>query len=96
MTAVASRRCHYCQRGAPEVFMTRDHIVPRYRVRALRLHGGHLFFGMNLVPACSDCNGLKGYMARMCSCVKCVKAWDVYLVLKALRTPTCVRFSRAA
>lgn len=82
MNAVVSRRCHYCPRGAPEVPMTRDHIVPRYRVRALRLPGGHFFFGLNLVPACDDCNQLKAYMARMCSCPKCWKAWDTFLVLK--------------
>ena len=82
MNAASTRRCHYCQRGAPEVPMTRDHIVPRYRVRALRLNGGHFFFGLNLVPACSECNQLKGYMARMCSCDKCWKAWDAFLVLK--------------
>jgi hypothetical protein len=80
--AVSSRLCHYCERGAPEVFMTRDHIVPRYRVRALRLPGGHPFFGMNLVPACGPCNQLKGYFARMCSCPKCIKAWDVFLILR--------------
>lgn len=62
--------------------MTKDHIVPRYRVRALRLHGGHLFFGLNLVPACRDCNGLKGYAARMCSCPRCWQAWDTFVVLK--------------
>jgi hypothetical protein len=62
--------------------MTRDHIVPRYRVRALRLPGGHRFFGMNLVPACVDCNQLKGHWARMCSCSKCWQAWDMFVVLK--------------
>lgn len=65
--------------------MTKDHIVPRYRVRALRLMGGHPFFGMNLVKACTDCNQLKGYFARMCSCSKCVRAWDVFVVLRAVR-----------
>lgn len=82
--AIASRLCHYCERGAPEVRMTRDHIVPRYRVRALRLPGGHPLFGMNLVPACEDCNQLKGHSARMCDCVKCVRAWNTYLVLREL------------
>ncbi len=80
--ASGSRLCHYCARGAPEVFMTRDHIVPRYRVRALRLPGGHPFFGMNLVPACGDCNQFKGYEARLCECTKCWKAWDYFQVLK--------------
>ncbi len=76
--------------------MTKDHIVPRYRVRALRLDGGHFFFGLNLVPACGPCNGLKGYMARMCSCAKCWRAWDAYLVLRGIVTPTTARFARAA
>lgn len=82
MSAASTRRCHYCGVGAPERPMTKDHIVPRYRVRALRLDGGHFFFGLNLVPACEPCNQLKAYQARMCSCAKCWQAWDAYLVLK--------------
>lgn len=83
-----SRICHYCERGAPEVRMTRDHIVPRYRVRALRLPGGHPLFGMNLVPACEDCNQLKGWAARMCDCSKCERAWNTYVLLRELVTET--------
>lgn len=87
MSAPSTRRCHYCDVGASEAPMTKDHIVPRYRVRALRLDTGHFFFAMNLVPACTECNGLKGYMARMCSCPKCWMAWDAYLVLKTTTAP---------
>lgn len=81
------RVCHYCGRGADvKVSMTKDHIVPRYRVRALRLVGGHWFFGLNLVKACEPCNQLKGYYARMCDCTKCVRAWDAFVVLREIQT----------
>lgn len=75
--------------------MTKDHIVPRYRVRALRLVGGHLFFGMNLVKACEPCNQLKGYFARMCDCPKCVRAWDVFVVLREIQTSQMNRYLAA-
>lgn len=82
MNAPSTRACHYCRRGAPDAPMTKDHIVPRYRVRALRLEGGHPFFALNLVPACEPCNQFKGYEARLCYCQRCWIAWDTYVILR--------------
>jgi 5-methylcytosine-specific restriction endonuclease McrA len=47
-------RCHYCPRSIDVLSFEPDHYVP------LELDGG---IGLdNLVPACSDCNRLKGAM----------------------------------
>lgn len=75
----SSRRvCHYCGLAGR---LTRDHIVPRFAVRALRLPSSHIFFGLNLVPACGPCNGEKGCMPPSCRCFQCRRAWDTFLVL---------------
>ena len=61
--------------------LTRDHIVPRFAVRALRLPSSHFFFGMNVVPACQPCNGEKGSRRPTCTCFRCRRALDTFIVL---------------
>lgn len=75
------RACHYCGKTAATARMTRDHIVPRFAIRALRLPSGHVLFGLNLVPACSPCNGEKGSLPSTCRCLKCRRARDTFIVL---------------
>lgn len=77
----SSRACHYCGKPSPVVRLTRDHIVPRFAVRALRLPSSHVLYGMNLVPACQPCNGEKGAFRSECRCLRCRRAWDTYIVL---------------
>lgn len=74
-----TRRCHYCGTGG---ILTRDHIVPRYRVRSLRLPGNHPFFNANVVPACGPCNTRKGGGRGPCVCEKCRYAWSQFMLLK--------------
>lgn len=51
---MGTARCHYCPRSIDALTFEPDHYVP------LELDGG---IGLdNLVPACSDCNRLKGAM----------------------------------
>ena len=83
MTSASSSRraCHYCGKTAVVGRLTKDHIVPRFAVRALRLPSSHVLYGMNLVPACQPCNGEKGSLRSSCRCLKCRRAWDTYIVL---------------
>lgn len=81
MPAFVQRACHYCFGRAT----TKDHVVPRFLVREL----GHLvntegMFMLNQVPSCDLCNQLKGSSRGWCFCAMCVRAWDLYLVLKDL------------
>lgn len=66
------RECHYC--GAPAT--TRDHIVPRFLLP--RLDVASWFRQLNIVPACSPCNHLKGHRRSHCSCDHCTAAWEEY------------------
>lgn len=78
----AVRVCHYCEVTSEQVQLTRDHIVPRHRVRVLRLQGNHPFYGLNLVPACQPCNGRKGGDRGWCDCGRCSMAWTIFTKLK--------------
>jgi len=74
--------CHYCQTHMTVRPLTRDHIVPRYRVRSLRLPSNHPFFGVNTVRSCQPCNSKKGGKPPSCPCERCRYAWAQFLLLK--------------
>lgn len=70
-------RCHYC----PERATTRDHVVPRKKLRRLTIPTNHPFFSLNIVPACADCNARKGHKRSTCTCLVCTALWRDYELL---------------
>lgn len=60
------RTCHYCGARAPDVVMTRDHIVPRAKGGANQ--------AWNVVDACEPCNVAKGQGMPKCHCETCERA----------------------
>lgn len=66
----ARQACHYC-REAPAT--TRDHIVPRSRVRSANV--GTV---SNIVKACGPCNTYKDNKRSDCLCPACLLAWETY------------------
>jgi 5-methylcytosine-specific restriction endonuclease McrA len=50
--------CHYCGKQLTIFSVTLDHKIPRSRAPELRYEAG------NLVPACYECNTLKGSVAH--------------------------------
>lgn len=75
--------CHYCLAPAT----TRDHIIPKHRVRKLGLRVGHPFHSLNIVPSCGDCNQRKGNRMPTCDCERCREAGRQYQRLGLNLTP---------
>ncbi len=74
--------CHYCSRFE---LLTRDHIVPRCR--------GGVDEDSNIIPACSDCNLIKGDDAPSCQCRRCRTAVTNHLAMIAAIRPFSPRWA---
>jgi 5-methylcytosine-specific restriction endonuclease McrA len=70
----AGKSCHYCDAPAT----TRDHIVPRSKLRLLAHQFTYLSDTPNIVPACQPCNQRKSDLRSDCTCPRCCAAWAAY------------------
>lgn len=70
-TVLISTICHYCGERAT----TQDHIVPRADLPRPMSRLPYWFRSNDVVPACFDCNGRKGWLRSDCDCDHCHWAW---------------------
>lgn len=70
--------CHYC----PAPGVTKDHVIPRHRVRKkVKAPPHHPFYVLNVVPCCEDCNQRKKNRFPTCGCGHCRCVVVMYVAL---------------